>query len=50
MDYAEKDIRCGAAIVGRSIRSDGRGCRVYARYVRDCGDCSFSFITRENRL
>jgi hypothetical protein len=45
MDLHEKQIRC-LAVEHKYIDEDTIDCRVFSRWVRDCADCSFSYITR----
>ena len=47
MDYAERYERCLAAPRRTSDELEEPGqCRVYSRWVDNCGDCSFSYYTR----
>ena len=43
MDKEEMDRRCDSAEVRGTINfGESYDCRVYSRWVRDCGDCSFN--------
>ena len=47
MDNDEKKRRCLAVEQRHTGEHTTPACRVYSRWVPDCADCSFSYLTRQ---
>ena len=46
MDIEEKKTRCHNVETRNPCGDTPGGCKVYSRWVYDCADCSFSYLTR----